>query len=60
MRKLGFVLTAPAALGIDLIEPPANYEAEFAKLRDTMVERIHREQGDKKYLDSEKVRNNFV
>lgn len=58
LRKLGFVLTAPAALGIDLIEPPANYEAEFAKLRDTMVERIHREQGDKKYLDSEKVERN--
>lgn len=55
LRKLGFALTAGAAMGIDLIEPPANYESEFAKLRDVMVEKVHRELGDKKYIGAEVV-----
>ena len=53
--ELGFALTAGAAMGIDLIEPPANYESEFAKLRDVMVEKVHRELGDKKYIGAEVV-----
>ena len=60
LRKLGFALTSPNALGIDLIEPPANYETEYAQLRDKMVEKVHREQGDKKYIDAEKVEESDV